>query len=268
MGLVPNQANLVGIVVPTLGQRSDYLFDSLNSIRKAGKSHICVVAPPGVDLSQVENAGLVDSRVDDPKSGLPAAINFGFASLPDSIKFIAWLGDDDLLELGSIDLTFLAMNSNPKYSAVFGACHYIDPSGDRILTNKSGAWAVPLISFGPDLIPQPGSLMRRSSFNSFGGLRTDLGWAFDVDLFINLKKQGKVKYLRQPLASFRWHPESLSVGQREGSVREASQVRIEYLPRALKKISILWEPMLRSATLRAGRALNTRALQKADPKST
>lgn len=125
----------------------------------------------------------------------------------------------------------------------------------------SGRWAVPLLSFGPDLIPQPGSLIRRSVFNSFGGLRTDLGWAFDVDLFINLKKHGKVRYLNQPLASFRWHPESLSVGQRDGSVREASQVRVQYLPKGLKQVSFLWEPALRWATKRAGTSLNKRVLK-------
>ena len=251
----------VAVVVPTLGQRPDYLIECLKSIRAAGKSVICIVAPPSADLSEVESLGLIDQRVDDPKTGLPAAINFGFRSLPANIKYISWLGDDDLLEPDSLEVTSTVLKQELKTSAVFGGCHYIDPQGKRILTNMSGSWAVPLISFGPDLIPQPGSLMRRSVFESFGGLRTDLGWAFDVDLFINLKKNGRVKYLKQPLASFRWHPESLSVGQRDGSVREASQVRVQYLPEPIKSLSIIWEPALRWATKRAGTALNNRVLK-------
>jgi hypothetical protein len=262
MGLIDNSAIDTAVVVPTLGQRPKYLFESLRSIRAAGESLICIVAPLSADLSEIESAGLIDYRVDDPKTGLPAAINLGFNSLSSNIKFITWLGDDDLLEPLSITKTSALLRADEMASAVFGQCHYIDPTGVRILTNASGKWAVPLISFGPDLIPQPGSLMRRSAFDAFGGLRTDLGWAFDVDLFINLKKQGKVRYLKEPLASFRWHPESLSVGQRYGSVREASQVRVEYLPKSLKKISVLWEPLLRWATLKAGAALNNRALQK------
>jgi GT2 family glycosyltransferase len=262
MGLIDKSAIDTAVVVPTLGQRPDYLFESLSSIRAAGECLICIVAPSSADLSEVESAGLIDTRVNDPKTGLPAAINHGFNSLSTNIKFITWLGDDDLLEPSSITKTAALMRTDETASAVFGQCHYIDPSGIRILTNASGKWAVPLISFGPDLIPQPGSLMRRSAFDAFGGLRTDLGWAFDVDLFINLKKQGKVRYLKEPLASFRWHPESLSVGQRDGSVREASQVRVEYLPTVLKKVSVLWEPLLRWATLKAGAALNNRALQK------
>jgi GT2 family glycosyltransferase len=248
----------VAVVVPTLGQRPDYLIKCLRSIRSGGNVFICVVAPPSADLNEVESLGLIDQRVGDPKTGLPAAINFGFQSLPSEIEYIAWLGDDDLLEPNSLDITSRVLREESKTSAVFGGCHYIDPQGNRILTNMSGWWAVPLISFGPDLIPQPGSLMRRSVFESFGGLRTDLGWAFDVDLFINLKRRGKVRYLKQPLASFRWHPESLSVGQRDGSVREASQVRVQYLPRFIKPLSIVWEPVLRWATKRAGTALNNR----------
>jgi GT2 family glycosyltransferase len=251
----------VAVVVPTLGQRPDYLIECLRSIKSAGNAHICVVAPPSANLIEVESLGLIDQRVDDPKTGLPAAINFGFQSLAPTIQYIAWLGDDDLLEPKSLEVTTTLLRNDANASAVFGGCHYIDPAGNRILTNMSGKWAVPLISFGPDLIPQPGSLMRRSTFDSFGGLRTDLGWAFDVDLFINLKRNGKVRYLKQPLASFRWHPESLSVGQRDGSVREASQVRIQYLPKLIRPISIIWEPFLRWATKRAGTALNNRVLK-------
>lgn len=264
MDLSKEKLTDVAVVVPTLGQRPDYLIDCLKSIRAAGNGIICLVTPPSADLSEVESLGLIDQRVDDPKTGLPAAINFGFQWLPSNIKYIAWLGDDDLLEPDALEITSRVLRQETKTSAVFGGCHYIDPQGNRILTNMSGRWAVPLISFGPDLIPQPGSLMRRSVFETFGGLRTDLGWAFDVDLFINLKRNGKVKYLKQPLASFRWHPESLSVGQRDGSVREASQVRVQYLPRLIKPLSIVWEPALRWATKRAGTALNNRVLKSSN----
>jgi GT2 family glycosyltransferase len=268
MGLIDKLAIDTAVVVPTLGQRPDYLFESLSSIRAAGESLICIVAPSSADLSEIESAGLIDIRVDDPKTGLPAAINHGFNSLSTNIKFITWLGDDDLLEPSSITRTSALMRTDERASAVFGQCHYIDPSGIRILTNASGKWAVPLISFGPDLIPQPGSLMRRSAFDAFGGLRTDLGWAFDVDLFINLKRNGKIRYLKQPLASFRWHPESLSVGQRDGSVREASQVRIQHLPKLVRPFSVAWEPALRWATKRAGIAINNRVLKSSKSQVT
>ena len=253
-------SNLIdtAIVVPTLGTRSKYLSECLNSIRQAGKSFTCVVAPDSVDLTELETLGLIDIRVSDPNQGLATAINRGFGALPDEVKFIAWLGDDDLLALSSLEKTSSILRENDDVVAVFGGCNYVDESGHQFMTNRSGPWATWLIRIGPNLLPQPGSLMRRSTFNDFGGLRPDLHWSFDIDMFINLSKHGKVKHIDQILSSFRWHPDSLSVGQRDKSVREASQIRVSHLPRGMRGVSFIWEPAVRLATKRAGSSVNKR----------
>jgi hypothetical protein len=146
---------------------------------------------------------------------------------------------------------------------VFGSCDYIDPAGKVIWKNKSGQWAVPLLRFGPDLIPQPGALFRRSAFNKAGMLKSKYDWAFDFDLFIELSKLGKLKFVDQTLAQFRWHPESLSVEFRKKSVTEASKVRFSHLPKVLQPISLLWEYPVRQATLMAGKRVTSRANSKA-----
>jgi GT2 family glycosyltransferase len=241
-----------GVVVPTLGRRPEYLETSLSSIRAAGESYILMVAPAAFDASELVAKGLVDEKVDEAGRTLPDAINQGFAALPASIEFIAWLGDDDILRPLSLETTSGFLAAHPKSAMVYGRCDYIDEQGAVIWTNRSGAWAAPLLRVGPDLIPQPGSLFRRSAFDATGGLRTDLGWAFDLDLFLRLARQGKLSYVRKTLAAFRWHADSLSVGQREGSVREASQIRREFLPGWIRPVSGLWERPVRWATHRAG----------------
>lgn len=246
----------VGVVVPTLGTRLEYLEECLKSIKQAGSCVVAIVAPPNAPIDSLSH--LFDYRIDDPKTGLPTALNLGLNSFPENIKYITWIGDDDVYAPLAITKAVSILSKKHSVSAVFGQCAYINPKSQTVLVNKSGRWAIPLLSFGPDLIPQPGSLFRRSAFENFGGLRQDLGWAFDVDLFLNLKKQGKLHYCNELLASFRWHPESLSVGQRAGSVREASQVRVEFLPKYLRPISFLWEIPVRWATLRAGTRLNSR----------
>jgi hypothetical protein len=148
----------------------------------------------------------------------------------------------------------------------FGACDYIDAKGSVVWKNRSGKWTVPVLRFGPDLIPQPGAIFRRSAFTDVGGLKTNLGWAFDFDLFISLSKLGKLKYINQTLAQFRWHPESLSVEHRKRSVEEASQVRVSHLPAWLRPFSFLWEYPVRQATLVAGKRLSAKAQSKARTK--
>jgi GT2 family glycosyltransferase len=245
-----------------LGERPEYLEQCLRSIRAAGDAYICLVSPKVLDYKQLLAQGLIDQLTPDSGGGLASAINAGIASLPETVEYVNWLGDDDLLKPGAIEVALDALATDSRVVAVYGACDYIDDSGAYIWTNKSGRWARHIIRFGPDLIPQPGALIRRSAFDSIGGLSNKFGWAFDFDMFIKLSEAGKLSYLPVTLASFRWHPDSLSVGQRRKSVAEASQVRKAHLPGLLRGISELWELPVRELTYRAGITVSRRALAR------
>ena len=246
----------VGIVVPTLGKRPEYLSQCLSSIREAGarqgKAHIVLVCPESFQADSLLQSGQVDQIVKDPGTGLPDAINLGFSLLPKEVEFINWLGDDDHLVKGSLDNTTQALDNNPESGMVFGGCNYVGSNGEFIWANRSGKWAVPLLRFGPDLIPQPGALFRRDLFFTVGGLDPKLRWAFDLDLFIKLSKLGSVSFVAKPLAYFRWHPGSMSVEFRKKSVREAHAVRISHLPCWVRPLSFIWEYPIMLATYLAG----------------
>lgn len=247
-----------GIVVPTLGTRPELLRQCLQSIRKAGATHICLVAPAAVDLDELKSEGLIDQRLDDPMQGLPGAIDFGLMSLPLETEYANWLGDDDLLSEGSLQIAAARLDADQNVVLVFGGCEYISDSGRKIFTNRSGQWAVPLLRFGPCLVPQPGSLFRLSTYRQIGGLSRAYGWAFDFDLFIRMSKIGRLQHVPEVLASFRWHHESLSVGSRDGSVREASIIRRVNLPKFLRQVSLLWELPVRYVTKFAGTLVTRR----------
>jgi GT2 family glycosyltransferase len=225
-----------------------------------------LVAPKSLDTTNLQSTGLVDSVVADIGSGLAAAINSGIESLPESVEYVNWLGDDDLLKPGSLSSSTNVLDQKQEVVMVFGACDYIDGHGEIVWENRSGQWAVPSLRFGPDLIPQPGALFRRSTFTAVEGLKTSLGWAFDFDLFLRFSKAGKLHYINQTLAQFRWHPESLSVEHRKKSVAEASQVRVSHLPAFLRAISFIWECPVRQATLIAGKRVTAKAQLKARAK--
>ena len=252
----------IGVVVPTLGDRPGYLMESIKSIRQAGPAYISVVRPPRANALDGEITELVDSIVDDPGQGLAYAINTGINGLPNTVKYATWLGDDDRLVQSSLQKVSKYLETNSDAAFVFGQCQYIDANGQRLWLNKSGKWAELLMLCGPQLIPQPGSLFRRSSFEQVGGLDEGLKWAFDLDLFLKLRKVGKFGFLNEPLAEFRWHDGSLSVGSRQGSVNEASQVRRRYLPIGVRQVSVIWEPLLRRIILFAGQRMSERILKK------
>jgi hypothetical protein len=124
---------------------------------------------------------------------------------------------------------------------VYGKCEYIDRSGNKITTNRSGNYARFLMRFGPQLVSQPGSLIRKEAYLAAGGLNHGYKCAFDLDLFIKLQKFGKMHYTPAVLASFRWHADSLTVASRSESVKEAREIRTSALPFYIRKFAAIWE---------------------------
>jgi hypothetical protein len=238
----------VGVVVPTLGTRGEYLAICLKSLKDSNVGHVCVVCPSHVDITKFIEDGLVHQKVDDPGKGLAAAINTGVKSLPQSISIINWLGDDDFINPRSIETALSILTSNESTVMVYGSCTYVDQDNNVVWQNRSGTFAAKILRFGPCLIPQPGALIKRGAFVKAGGLNERLGWAFDLDLFIKLSRLGKSKYVGLNLASFRWHSDSLTVSLRRNSVQEASRVRVSHLHPISRLFSFIWEPVVRFLT--------------------
>jgi hypothetical protein len=231
----------VGVVVPTIGERPQYLESTLKSIRDAGNSYIVLVGRKGFDASSYQKSGLVDLYVDELETSVPNKINQGFRALPENIEYITWIGDDDLLALGSLEVATKALDKSEKPVLVFGHCQYIDSDGKDVLVKRSGSWAVPLLRFGPQLIPQPSAFFRRDTFEKVGGLSNSFQFAFDFDLFLKLSKSGKAVFIDEILSSHRWHNTSLTYSRRWESVREASEVRVSNLGTFVRLFSFLWE---------------------------
>ena len=252
----------MGVVVPTIGERPQYLETTLKSIRDAGESYIVLVGRQGFDASSYQKSGLVDLYVDEEGTSVPNKINQGFRALPENIEYITWIGDDDLLAPSSLEVATTALDKQDKPVLVFGHCQYIDSDGNDVLVKRSGSWAVPLLTFGPQLIPQPSAFFRRDAFEKVGGLLDKFQFAFDFDLFLKLSKSGKSVFIDQILSSHRWHKTSLTYSRRWESVREASRVRVSNMPAAVRLISYLWEYPVMGITYLAGSVLSSDALSK------
>lgn len=223
--------------------------------------HVCIVGPETVEVNALR--AQCDSFVLDTGKGLAAAINAGIASLPESVRFVNWLGDDDLLAPGALTTLATAMSVQHDAVLAYGYCTYINGNDETLFTVRPSRLAESFLRFGPQLIAQPAMLFRRDSFQEVGGLDDQLGWAFDLDLLLKLRRHGRFKPIPQVVASYRWHEGALTVGSRNQSVREASAVRVRHLPRFIRPFSQLWEPFVRRAVLQTGRSLSLRYLKSA-----
>jgi hypothetical protein len=248
--------SVVGVVVPTIGQRPQYIESTLRSIREAGDTFVVLVGREDFNGKVFADSGLVDLYVDEDGPSLPGKINQGFRGLPEDIEYITWVGDDDLLSPGALLKAVAVLERPEKPVLVFGHCQYIDSEGKDVLVKRTGSWAVPLLRFGPQLIPQPSAVFRRDSFEEVGGLSHKYEFAFDFDLFLKLTKLGKSVFIDATTSSHRWHATSLTYSRRWDSVREASAVRVSNLPALARIVSIFWEVPVMLLTYFAGNVLS------------
>ena len=247
------------IVVPTLGNRLDFLQRTLASITgQSAPADIIVVVPASAggarDLAHEAGASVLD----DP-GGLSAAINLGMAHAKDHHAYVNWLGDDDTLTKGSLSAVAAALDASPKASVAFGQCLYVDEDDNPLWVSQAGRAAPWILPWGPDLVPQPGMLIRREAWRAVGGLDESLRFAMDLDLLLKLKRWGPLVAVPRIVSTFRWHVESLTVSDRTASLSESEAVKRRYLPKALSPVAPAWEAPVRWATRRAAATVSQRA---------
>jgi GT2 family glycosyltransferase len=261
-------AGEVLIVIPTLGQRLDYLREALISIREQTiTADITVVTPVSAVQARILAAEFDCVILDDPGS-LPAAINLGVAKSQPHHVYVNWLGDDDLLTPRSLESTIAALKPNASAVVSYGACRYIDDRGNELWVSRAGKWADRILNWGPDLIPQPGMLIRLSAWRAVSGLDQSLSHAFDLDLLLKLKQQGEFTPVDQVVSCFRWHQESLTVSDRTKSLDESELIKRRYLSPRQARMKWIWEKPIRVATRIAAGRLNKRAYRLSAAKTS
>ncbi|MEO7018200.1 MAG: glycosyltransferase [Leifsonia sp.] len=249
------------VVLPTLGDRIGTLRETLDSVdaqRADVDLTLVVIAPPSAIEARAlaaEHGALV---VDDPKTGISAAINRGIAAR-DGESYYAWIGDDDMFRPGGLARLKHLLDNDEHAVLAYGGCEYIDPSGTVLATSNAGWLAKLLLAWGPDLIPHPGTMIRLDALDAVGGFDEELKYAMDLDAFLALRRHGRFLWTRVPVSAFRWHPDSLTVANRRASSLESESVKRRHLPAALRPLSPLWNHPIRWASAYAAGRVNAQA---------
>ncbi len=246
------------IVIPTIGTRLVYLERCLESIRSQGLPvDITLVAPIRVEIQALADR-FQALLLADPGS-LAGAINLGVSSAAPHHEFVNWLGDDDLLEPHTMPALISALDDHHGAVVAYGACRYIDENDVELWISKAGPWANRILKWGPDLIPQPGMLVRRSAWDAVGGIDESFRFAFDLDLLLKLQRIGSLIDIGMIVSSFRWHGDSLTVGDRTASLDESQEAKRRALSPTARRLAWLWEKPVRGATRLAAAEMVRRA---------
>lgn len=254
------------VVLPTLGDRIEFLRETLESVaaqRDSVDLTLVVVSPPTALEARALAQGYGAVLVDDPRKGISAAINCGLQART-AEKYYAWVGDDDLFRAGGLAHLQRLLEADPRAAVAYGGCDYIDGNGRTLWVSAAGSLALLLLRWGPNLIPNPAALIRFDALQEIGGFDESLRYAMDLDAFLALRKHGRFIATRDVVAAFRWHADSLTVANRMPSAREAEAVKRRHLPPALRIVAPVWELPVRWASAYAASRVSARARAAAD----
>jgi GT2 family glycosyltransferase len=246
------------VVIPTLGDRLEYLEQALESIKIQNVPYDISVSYP---LSNKKAAKIIEKykaiHVDDPGS-MSGALNAAIAAAKPWHEYVVWIGDDDLLYPDSLATSMAALDKNPKVSVAFGYCDYVNEEGVKIFSSKAGSLAPWIMTWGPDLVPMMGLMMRKSALDKVGPFNVDLKWAMDLDMLLRLKQVGKFINTKTTLSAFRWHSTSQTVTSRPKVLDETERIKRMYLPKYARPFAFLWEQPVRIATKLAVSRVNAK----------
>ena len=217
------------IIVATLGERIS-LKQTLKSITNQNITDLEVkmVIPKGKAdyLKQIATEANLKNYelIVDEGMGLSAAINQGFSAEGD-FEFFGWVNDDDELTTNSLSRSIKFLISNINKSAVIGNLGYLSSKSNKIITNKVSKINLIVSKIGPNVIPQPGSLIRKSAFRDKPLLNVKYKYAMDLDMWLRILANGQIGIIKESQALMNWHSDSITISNRKKASIEAFQIR-------------------------------------------
>lgn len=225
-------APLVTIAVPSFNQ-GPFLDDALASIFQQEIPVEVYVLDGGSSDNSLEIIRKWERRLAGWRShaddGQAAAINEGIAQ--GSAPYVCWLNSDDWFLPGGLAKLVSELEAHTEAPAVYGrSWNVVQKSGKR--------YPVWVESFNERrlalrcIISQPATLIRRSAWESVGGVDGKLHMAMDYDLWWRLyKSAGPLHFVDDFVAVNREHDNTKTKTQRRLHYKEAMNVVRKYYGR-------------------------------------
>lgn len=146
--------------------------------------------------------------VSEKDNGQSHAINKGLSKATGEI--VGWINSDDIYYPGALSSAVRFFEHHPEVDVIFSDYNFIDHSDHVIRTRKE-------IPFDFDTYlwtkrcyhANCAGFFRKRCFDTFGGLREDLHFGMDYELYLRFAKNGcKFMHVREVWGAYRVHHES------------------------------------------------------------
>ena len=231
------------VIVATLGERPSLKATLVSIAKQKIKDLEVKIVCPQSSLEKVQGMAqeYLHSNfelIQDSGKGLSAAINQGYEA-PGVFNYFCWLNDDDELTTGSLERAINSLDANPNFYAVVGTLEYIRKDKSKIVRNKVTKLNISITKIGPNIIPQPGSLVRRTSIGEARLLNEKYKYAMDLDMWLRIMKIGKIGIINETQAVMNWHQDSITVSNRKKASIEAFQIRLTNSQNLFRKFLVI-----------------------------
>jgi glycosyltransferase involved in cell wall biosynthesis len=224
------------IVIPNLNQ-SHFLSSALESLRfQSAKFNLAVMDGGSTDNFREiadEYSELITFMRSGPDGGQAAAIREGKTKIPGDI--VSWLNADDYYFPHALDKVASCFEKDPDLDVVYGEAIHVNPQGFFL------SYFPPIQGFDAEeitkncFICQPACFVRRSAYESVGGVDPELQYTMDWDLWCRLSASGaKFQYLPEVLAAVRYYQGTKTLSGDKRRYREIYRIEKTYGKRRLR----------------------------------
>jgi GT2 family glycosyltransferase len=219
----------VSFVVPTRNQ-APFLRRCLDSClaQDLADAEILVVDGLSTDSTReiLASYGGRISWTSERDSGQAEAVNKGIARATGEL--VAWINSDDYYaDAGALRAVLAELARAPDADVVYGDALVVTADGapirpywNRTFTSARDVIVAPI---GP---PQPATFFRRSLFLEAGGLRPELHYALDYELWLRMFARARgIRRVPRTLACMAFHPGAKSTYAMLPQIREAAAAK-------------------------------------------
>lgn len=233
----------VTIVMPSLNQ-ARFLEEAIQSVLAQDYPNVEFIIIDGgstdgsVDIIK-KYADRLAHWVSEPDRGHGDALCKGFSRATGEI--LAWLNSDDSYFPGAIRRAVEAFQEDPSADLVYGDVLIVDEHnrslGERRLTRMD--W-YDFLGQG-NCLAQPAAFWTRRIYEQVGGIDASYYFQLDLDFFVRVVAAGRIKHLRERLASLRIHPEGKMVRAEHIRRVELERLRQQYVNQRPGRLWYSWQ---------------------------